>query len=66
MRQVAALTLHASHLTCHEPAGRRHRKHSLQPSGEYDGDDDRLHVGIAFHALMQEALTEPRGSSVAA
>jgi hypothetical protein len=39
MRQVAALTLHASHLTCHEPAGRRHRKHSLQPSGGNDADD---------------------------
>jgi hypothetical protein len=35
----------------------------LQPSGEYD---DRLQVGSAFHAQMQNAFAEPRGSSVAA
>jgi len=41
----------------HERAGRRHRKQSVQPSGEYDDDDDDddLQVGAAFHAQMLAA-----------
>ena len=65
VRQAAASSLHASHSARHEPAGRRHRRHSLQASGECD-DDDRLQVGSAFHAQMQNAVAEPRGSSMAA
>ena len=53
IRQAASSSLHASHIARHEPAGRRHRKHSLQPSGEYD--DDALQAGAAFHAQMLAA-----------
>ena len=38
-----------------EPAGRCHRKHSLQPSGEYD--DNKLQVSAAFHAQMPGCLS---------
>jgi len=40
-REAAASSLRAPYSTCHEPAGRRHRKQSVQPSGEH-GDDDAL------------------------
>ena len=56
MRQAAESSLHASYNARHEPAGRRHRKHSVQPSREYDDNhDDDFQVGAAFHAQMLAA-----------
>jgi len=49
---VAVASLLASYYARREPAGRCHRKQSVQSSGEYD-DDDELHVGVVFHAQMR-------------
>jgi len=55
MRQTAASSLHASHIARHKPAGRRHRKHSVQPFGVCMTTGDDPQVGAAFHAQMRAA-----------